>query len=106
MTTDLRDLVSNAKIVEVPRTTGGRGRPPMYEPLIQLVLDKQPAAVEFGPFEGENRRRDAERVRTGCHSYVTDHPELTPEGKAIRFSVKRSTDGTTYSLFGWVEDKA
>lgn len=100
----VRDLVSSAKVTSKPSGVGGGRRHPMYAPMVQLVLNKAPDAVAFGPVTGTDNRRDAERIRTGCHSYITDHPEMLPEGKQMRFSVREDVDG--YWLTGWVEDAA
>ena len=100
----VRDLVTTAQVIDAPHTVSGKGRPPMYHPMIEMVLDKAPQAVVFGPFTGDTKRADCERVRTGCHSYVTDHPELLPEGKTMRFSVRAQADGS-YALTAWLDER-
>jgi hypothetical protein len=89
---------------EPPRAAGGRGRPPLYKPMTDLVVNKHPEVVVFGPLPGETGKSEAERIRTGCQSYTTDHPEELPEGYRMAFSIRG--DGDEYRIYAWLEAKS
>lgn len=99
----IRNLIAESKNIETkPEITTGRGRPPLYAPMVQYIIDQHPQTVVFGPFQGVEGRIQAERVRTGCYSYAHDHPDMVPGGKVVRFSVRN--DNGEHTMLGWLDN--
>jgi hypothetical protein len=103
MNVNLEQLAATAVIRDEPPPASnvGRGRPPLYLPLLQRILDAHGRTVHFGPIA---TKADAERVRAGMSAYAADHPELIPDGfVAVRFTVRAEDGG--WSIYGWCEEK-
>lgn len=99
----IKELIDTAVIEPTPPlVVSGKGRPPLYAPMVAHILSAAPEVVVYGPFEGVAGRIVAERIRTGCYSYAHDHPEVLPPGKVLRLSVRQERG--MHRLFAWVED--
>jgi hypothetical protein len=95
------DLIARSQTAPAPDRGGVPGRVPLYKPMVDHVLSlpKGEAAV-FGPFPlTEEGKASAERIRTGCYSYCTDHPDRLPPGVSTKWSVRN--EGDEYRLYGW-----
>lgn len=101
----VRDLIATAGKAEPPARVGsGRGRIPLYKPMIDHVVANEGVAVVFGPFDlTMEGKATAERIRTGCYSYATDHPEEIPEGRTIHFSLRN--EGDELRLYAYLTEK-
>lgn len=101
MSMDLDRLVATATIEDTPPapSSKGRGRPPLYLPLLERIYAAAGKAVRFGPVP---QRTDAERIRAGMSAYATDHPELLPPGfTGLRFTVRAEAD--QWVIYGWCD---
>jgi hypothetical protein len=95
----IAELLATAVVADNPPPNSGGRKTPLYQPMVQRVVDSRPKTVVFGPIKGKT---DAERIRTGAASYVHDHPELIPAGWHIRFAVRASDEGD-HRVFSWLE---
>ena len=104
--TTIQNLLDTAQVLDIPPPSTARGRKPLYAPLVDKVIEADGKVVVFGPFEGPLGNSDAERIRSGCATYVKAHPDQIPDGRRVVFSVRRPDDDESYLIRAWLETDA